>query len=85
MEKEGYVSPFVKILSLEILNMCLSYDFACERFLTFDLTKLESLQSVVEASRERETKDKKRRSKSKDKSHSRSGSRSSKRSKKKKQ
>ncbi len=79
------MSPFVKLLSLEVLNMCLSYEFACDRFLTFDLSKLELLPLVKEVSREKETKDKKKRSKSKDKSHSRSGSRSSKRSKKKKQ
>jgi len=88
IERDGYISPFIKLLALEILNMCLSYDFACERFLNFDLSKLETAMQP-EVSKEKEDKEKKKKSKSKvetpSRSRSRSRSRSSKRSKKKKQ
>lgn len=81
-EKDGYTSPYIKILALEVLNTCLGYDFACNRFLNFDLSKLESIAAQPETGKEKDGKEKKKRSRSREKSGSRS---SSKRSKKKKQ
>ena len=41
-EKNSFIFSNVKLLALEIINMSLSYDCACQRFLEFEITKIDN-------------------------------------------
>jgi hypothetical protein len=38
-KNKNFVFTNIKLLALELVNLCLNYDFACKRFLEFNITK----------------------------------------------